>query len=794
MIPITYLIYYRYCLLPIIPKPNTPNMKKRVLITYLFLMTCVLASAQQRTDSVHVSHYDLHLSVVDFSNHVIDGYTDISVVSKVNNLTQVRLDLMALTVDSVLVNQMPTTFSHVGQSLLVTIPSMEIGDTVLLRVHYHGVPAHDDYFGGFYFNGQYAYNYGVALNAIPHSYGRCWFPCMDEFTDKSTYSFHIRTESGKRAICNGLKTDSLLLNDGTTLWSWQLDEHIPTYLASMAVGDFRCYADTFHGIEKVIPIEIYTNPSLQANVPASFIHLKDVLRMYEERFGTYRWPRVGYVCVAATGGAMEHATNIALPNAAVNGTLSYEGTIMHELFHHWFGDLITCERPEEMWINEGFADYSEAMTQECLYNTESYDAYAAHIRDEHNSTLQNLVKRDGGLYALDDVPQDHTYGMHSYQKGGLVVHTLRYYMGDSLFFSSLRQLLTHYAYQNINSEEFFTYLSQISGMNLMNFYEDWIHQPGFPDFDVDKITGHGCGIFSVIVRQKGYGTTHTCTEVPVDLTFVSENMELYTAEKQLVTGDTTEILTVVPFTPVFVIVDYYGKLSDATIDGTKKVANTGSVSFTDTQCSANISEISDTALIYVAHHYAAPTAPSPLPEGYHQFSSTHYWTVRYTGAISNGVWKFRLVRSPGEIDYDLFANGDSFDNLKLMYRPDGQSNWEPVPYTRTGSPYNATISTLDLMPGQYCFAMADENVHVNTPDKVRLGLYPNPANHSVTLTTDATMADKAILFDSLGHKVRTLKINSNSQQFNIQDLPAGNYILVLFHKGKSVARTMFVKA
>ena len=124
-----------------------------------------------------------------------------------------------------------------------------------------------------------------------------------------------------------------------------------------------------------------------------------MLRKYEEFFGPYRWPRVGYVCVAMTGGAMEHATNIALPNAAVNGSLAYESTIMHELFHHWFGDLITCERPEEMWINEGFADYSEALVQEWLY-----DAYEQHIRDLHTTTLQNLAKQDGGLYPLDNVP------------------------------------------------------------------------------------------------------------------------------------------------------------------------------------------------------------------------------------------------------------------------------------------------------------------------------------------------------------------------------------------------------
>ena len=769
------------------------RMNKRILFVLLTLTT-LAGHAQQRTDSVHVAHYDINLSVTDFTSKVIDGYTDISVVAKVGNLTQVRLDLMVLTVDSVRVNQNPATFSHVGQSLLVNVPAMQSGDSALIRVYYHGVPAHDGYFGGFYFNGGYAYNVGVALSDIPHSYGRCWYPCLDEFTDKSSYSFHIRTLGNHRAVCNGLLTDSLNMSDGTRLWTWQLDEVIPAYLVSMAVGNYRCYADTFQGIEATIPINIYASPQVYPNIGASFVHLKDILRNYEKFFGPYRWPRVGYVCVGMTGGAMEHATNIALPNAAVNGTLAYEHTIMHELFHHWFGDLITCERPEEMWINEGFADYSEALVEEWLYNTETTDAYAEHIRNEHITTLQNIAKQDEGLYALDNVPQDQTYGMHSYQKGGQVIHTLRYYMGDSLFFSSLSQLLNHFAYQNVNSEEFFSYLSQVSGMNLMNFYEDWIHQPGFLDFDVEKLQSHGCGIYTVLIRQKGYGTEHSGNQVPVDVTFVSQDMEFYTHEKQMITGDSTELLLFDPFQPAFVILDRKGKLSDATIDVTKKVTTTGNISFADASCSAQINQLSDTVLIHVEHHYVAPDAPNPLPEGYYHYSGTHYWTVNYAGAAPDGNWKFRLVRANGQPDADLFANDNTFDNLKLMYRPDGHSAWSPIAYTRTGSPYNSTIITTDMLPGQYCFAMAEKEVSVNALDATSFKLFPNPANSTITLCSDVTKADKAVIFDSLGHKIKTVKIHSNVQAIDINNLSTGNYLIVLYHKGKSVSRKMFVKA
>ena len=353
--------------------------------------------------------------------------------------------------------------------------------------------------------------------------------------------------------------------------------------------------------------------------------------------------------------------------------------------------------------------------------------------------------------------------------------------------------MTHFAYQNINSEEFFTYLSQVSGMNLMNFYEDWIHQPGFLDFDVEKVQSHGCGIYSVLVRQKGYGTNHLGTQVPVDVTFVSNDMQFHTIEKQMIVGDTTELLLNAPFQPAFVILDQNGKLSDATIDITKNVPTTGYVSFADAYCSAQIDQLSDTALIHVEHHYVAPTAPSPLPEGYYQYSGTHYWAVNYAGAVPEGSWKFRLVRGTNQLDADLFENGYTLDNLKLMYRPDGQSNWTPVAYTRTGSPSNSTITT-DLLSGQYCYAMAEEGVSVNEFATMPLKLFPNPANSTITLSTDVTKVDKAVIYDSIGHKIKSIKLNANTQTIDVNYLSTGNYIIVLYQKGKPVSRTMFVKS
>lgn len=748
--------------------------------------------AQSRTDSVHVADYQINISEIDFVGKTISAKTDIAVVTKINNLEKIRLDLLSLTVDSVFVDGDSAIFSRQGDYLFVNLPENNISDTLNIEVYYHGMPVHDGNFGGFYFNGNFAYNVGVALQSQPHNYGRCWFPCVEEFTDKSSYSFNITLPDGLTAICNGMLQDTMHIA-GSTIWSWRLDEPIPTYLASMAVGPYEHYSDTVHGMMGVVPIDIFANEDIYPNVSTSFVNLKRIFRMFEENFGAYRWPRIGYVCTAMIGGAMEHATNIAYPNMFVNGAVTYQDIYAHELFHHWFGNLITCEKPEEMWINEGFASFSEPLVNDLLYSTENYDAYIAHIRNTHTDVLTNIVKNDGGHYALDNVPQTYTYGTHSYQKGALVIHTLKSYMGNSLFFSSLKTLLAQNEYKNINSEDFFASLSEISGLNLTDFYNDWIHQPGFLDFEASELSAHGCGIFSLKIYQSGYGIEHVGNNVPIDITFVSEDLDFHTIENQIISGDSTELTVFVPFSPAFVILNRSDDLSDATIDIEKILTETGINTFTDVSCSANIQSLTDTTFLRVEHHYVAPNNPEQLPTGIHKISDSHYWNVRFAGGFITGNMKFKMLRgTSNQLDYSLFQGGYNLDNLKLLYRENPNSQWVIIPFTRTGSPMNATISTYDILPGQYCFAVGDVDASTNTISKNEFQIYPNPSHSSINIKTEY-LYDRIDIFDSLGRKVKTLKQHSDNQEINIAELNYGVYYIVLSNKKNEVAKSYFIK-
>ena len=152
-------------------------MKISNIIIFILFFIANFSMAQTRVDSIHATNYTINLSIIDFSNKIIEGNTQIKIVSKVNNLNTVRLDLMSFSIDSTLVNNENSSFTHNGNTLLIEVPTLQNGDSATITVFYRGTPSYDDNFGGFYYSGEYAYNVGVALHDQPHNYGRCWFPC-----------------------------------------------------------------------------------------------------------------------------------------------------------------------------------------------------------------------------------------------------------------------------------------------------------------------------------------------------------------------------------------------------------------------------------------------------------------------------------------------------------------------------------------------------------------------------------------------------------------------------------------
>ncbi|HMC98429.1 MAG TPA: M1 family metallopeptidase, partial [Flavobacteriales bacterium] len=418
--------------------------------------------------------------------NIIAGSCTITGVPRTDGSDHFPLDLLALTVDSVTDALGQMVFTHVGEVLDITLDApLTTQDTIVLTVYYHGDPALDaSGFGGFYTSGSYIYDLGVAFESVPHSYGRSWFPCADNFTERSSYEFMVKTAGGKNSWCNGELLGETHLGGDTLVSHWRIEQTIPAYLAAVAASDYAVVRDTFPSISgEDVPVVLVAHSGDTTAMKNSFIHLPDAFAHFEDRFGPYGWNKVGYVLTPV--GSMEHSTSIHFAHDLAGGNLTYEATMAHELAHQWFGDLVTCERPEEMYINEGFAEYLSYLFLEHVYGRARY---MQEVRANHRAMVHRAHLVDQGWWALADMPQAWTYGEQTYNKGADVLHSLRTYLGDELFDQGLTSFLQTHAYQPVNSIQLRDHLSQNTGIDLTDFFDDWIFQSGWAAFEFNEVS------------------------------------------------------------------------------------------------------------------------------------------------------------------------------------------------------------------------------------------------------------------------------------------------------------------
>ncbi|MBL4668286.1 MAG: M1 family metallopeptidase, partial [Flavobacteriales bacterium] len=382
-------------------------MKKSFLfITIMLIGFCIQAqqttnnkALNNRSDTINILNYQINLDITNFLGKIIKGNCVITFTPKINGISFINLDLQGLNVDSITSNGSVLTFIHNDTLLNITLPnSLNVSDTSNLTVYYSGTPQTDPSgWGGFYFQSGYAFNLGVGFQDNPHVYGRIWFPCFDNFVEKSTYEFNIITSNGKKAHCNGKLISEINIGGDTITRKWVLNEEIPTYLACVAIANYTTVHQIFNGINGTIPVELVAVSSDTTNMKNSFINLNNALDAYETSYGPYLWNKIGFSVVPFSGGAMEHATNIAYPKNSVNGNLGSETLMAHEFSHHWWGDLVTCETPEDMWINEGIAVYSEHLFLEKIYG---YETALAEIKRNHKYVIQKIHLNEGGFRAI----------------------------------------------------------------------------------------------------------------------------------------------------------------------------------------------------------------------------------------------------------------------------------------------------------------------------------------------------------------------------------------------------------
>jgi hypothetical protein len=734
------------------------------------------------SDTLSALHYEIHLTEVDFVEKTITAKTVVTLQSKIDGLTHATLELLELTVDSVLVNGLPATdYQHISPRLTVPLAApLNSGDVVEVTVAYHGAPFHESW-GGFHWSGEYAFNLGVGLNSYPHNLGKAWFPCIDDFKDRALYDFYVTVPAPKMAVCGGTLMDVTDNGNGASTFHWKFHNDIPTYLASVVIGEYVNVPSSFTSVTgDVIPIDIYVRPFDTAKVAGSFQTLVPVLEAFEDYFGTYRWERVGYSSVAL--GAMEHSTNIALPHFCINGALNYEWLIMHEVSHQYFGNMVTCASAADMWLNEGWAVFCESLYREAIYSDE---AYHADMFSRHRDVLYTAHVADGGYLALYGIPPENTYGKTVYQKGALIVHTLRHYMGDDLFFPAVRAYLDAYAFSHADSWDIRDIMSSHSGIDLTHFFDAWVFSPGFPEFSVDSFNVQPAGNhfdITIYAKQKLKGPAQLADANRVEVTLMDAQWQKETVLMEF-SGETGQQSFTVSINPVIAMMDFYDKTADATTDVDLVLNAAGAnINLFDVFAKLRVEEIpaGDSAFIRITHRWAPPDDLKTPVEGL-TLSDYRHWRVDGIFPEGINITGSFMYNKFNSLDGNLMAN--PADSLVILYRSSRASDWQSVNFEKIGSPFVGYIEVFDLQPGEYTLAVWDE-MFVSAPgietqaDKA-VNIFPNPAQDMVFMEFSRQIPVVVYIYNASGNQVHHIH-NGNKSRFiewNTAQMKPGAYIM-----------------
>lgn len=778
----------------------------RKFILLLGFMLCFKANAL-RVDSFSLKNTEIHLSVRNFANKTIKGYVVHKVLFK-KNTNMIRLDLKQMMVDSVKISSNKLNHTHIGESLNIDLgATFNIGDSMFLSIWYQGTPASDPSgWGGFYFSGDYAFNLGVGFAVYPHSYGRAWMPCVDEFPMKSSYEMFIETDTTHTAACNGVFVD--VTNTGSSkIWHYRESVPLSAYLASVSVSRFHVIQSNFEGMKGDFPVMLHCKPSDSSNVKNSFADLHNAIRFFEESFGAQPYSKVGYNMVPFSSGAMEHAGNITYPALFANGSKDYEKLMAHELSHHWWGNQVTCREVGDMWLNEGWASYCEHLFTEKLRGK---DAYKKSILENHLLVLRYAHITDGQVFSLINIPESHTYGTHVYKKGADVVHSLRGVLGDSLFFKLCKDYQNTYRLGNASSIDMQSvFTSNGGGAIADNFFEHFVFQKGFPHIIISKQIHSGNGPFKLkfFTYQKPRFKESVYEGLPIKVSFFRDRN--HKIDKTIVVNSETDSFEVeLPFKPVYVCIDYQEELSDAITDRTLITGNTGTFDLPETMCKVILNEIADTALIRVEHHWVGPE----------KYITTYPYMSNYRYVTVDGIWDDALKMDMemiydgrqgstggiGFLDHTLIFKTE--DSLTLLYRAfpgDHWREWKDLQFTYGNkNDKQGRVLVKNAKKGDYVFAMKD--ISLNIDHTIIDGsndfwkVIPNPGKGDTGiefLYPEKVKAGKMVLMDINGKIVLSVDVDAGAQKvsFNTSALSDGIYMVRyqargLYYFGKLMVR------
>ncbi|MDT5028126.1 MAG: hypothetical protein QOE61_4552 [Micromonosporaceae bacterium] len=408
----------------------------------------------------HVVNYDLDLRY-DPATGKLTGSERITATATAN-LTQFDLDLKALTVESVTIDDVAATAKSDGGKLVVTpAKNIAIGTRFVATIRYGGVPQsyQEDRHGevGFLRTDDGAVAIGEPQVAAS------WFPVNDHPRDKATYAVKITAPDGLTAMSNGVLKGKQSAA-GWTTWSWQENSPMVPYLATVVIGKFRVQQSTHAGK----PVFLAVNSALDSQADAQLARTPEVVDFLESQFGPYPFDAMGGIVIAdkRVRFAMENQTRPIYSGSFFDPGKDATWSLVHELAHQWYGDSVSINEWKDIWLNEGFATYAEWLWTE--------KSGGQSVQKSFDSQYANF---ESPMWAIPpgNPGKANLLSISVYNRGAMTLHVLRLNVGDDAFFKILRTWASEKANGNATTREFIALAERISGKPLGQVFDEWLY-------------------------------------------------------------------------------------------------------------------------------------------------------------------------------------------------------------------------------------------------------------------------------------------------------------------------------
>lgn len=437
-----------------------------------------ISTISDQRDQYNVRFYFLDLNVSDSSTY-IKGSVTIHIESVVESLNDVVLDFSDLLIaDSILVDGKQVSFEHINNKLIINlITPVHTHDLIKAQIYYDGLGENIRNISGIGNEYNYIWKKNVTWTLSEPFFSLNWFPCKQSLTDKADSVFvFLSTDSNLKAGSNGLLTAKVPLPDNRVRYEWKSRFPIAFYLISFAVSDYyeySFYAKNKDGKDSIfIQNYIYDSAEFLDQNKEDIDKTTDLIFLFSDLFGSYPFRNEKYGhCIAPMGGGMEHQTMT---------TLSYFSFLLiaHELAHQWFGDLVTCSSWQDIWVNEGFASYSEYIATQYLKSQNEADNWIKNVHHQIKESPNGSVYVPENLINDDDRIFDYRL---TYQKGAAIIHMIRQEVNDDkLFFDILMEFLKKYKNRNASGIDFKNLLEEMTGKDFGAFFNQWYYGEGYP--------------------------------------------------------------------------------------------------------------------------------------------------------------------------------------------------------------------------------------------------------------------------------------------------------------------------